>query len=164
MKSIAGMSVLVTGGGSGIGEATARYFADRGALVTISGRREEKVAAVAAEIGSNCQIVVGDVTIAADREAMLQTALKHGGKLDALVNNAANMYRQPVDSYTEECLREAFDTNVISAMMLSSAAVPHLEKTEGSIIFIGSTHTRRAFPGASFSRCSGPLPHRGPVR
>ncbi len=149
MKSLAGMSVLVTGGGSGIGEATARYFAERDALVTISGRREDKVAAVAADIGPGCRHVAGDVTVAQDRERMLAAALEHGGKLDALVNNAANMYRQPVDAYTEDHLREAFETNVISAMMLSSAAVPHLEKTEGSIIFIGSTHTRRAFPGAS---------------
>jgi NAD(P)-dependent dehydrogenase (short-subunit alcohol dehydrogenase family) len=149
MKAIQGMSVLITGGGSGIGEATARFFAERGAKVTISGRREDKLAAVVADIGDQCRGVVGDVTVAADRERMLQGALEHGGKLDALVNNAANMYRQPVDGYTEEHLREAFETNVISAMMLSSAAVPHLEKTEGSIIFIGSTHTRRAFPGAS---------------
>ena len=80
---------------------------------------------------------------------MLSQALQHGGKLDALVNNAANMYRQAVTDYTEEHLREAFDTNVISAMLLSSAAVPHLIDSQGAIIFIGSTHTRRAFPGAS---------------
>jgi NAD(P)-dependent dehydrogenase (short-subunit alcohol dehydrogenase family) len=81
---------------------------------------------------------------------MLETALEHGnGKLDALVNNAANMYRQPVEGYTEAFLQDAFNTNVISAMMLSSMAVPHLESTQGAIVFIGSTHTRRAFPGAS---------------
>jgi NAD(P)-dependent dehydrogenase (short-subunit alcohol dehydrogenase family) len=143
------MSILVTGGGSGIGEAVARHFAGRGAHVTISGRREEKLATVAGSIGEACRYVVGDVTSSEDRERMLSAALEHGGRLDALVNNAANMYRQPVDGYTEDCLREAFDTNVVSAMMLSSAAVPHLAETEGAIVFIGSTHTRRAFPGAS---------------
>lgn len=56
MKSLEGMSVLVTGGGSGIGEATARYFVERGARVTISGRREEKVAAVVADLGEHCNI------------------------------------------------------------------------------------------------------------
>ena len=80
---------------------------------------------------------------------MMETALEHGnGKLDALVNNAANMYRQPVEGYTEAFLQDAFNTNVISAMMLSSMAVPHLESTQGAIVFIGSL-TRRAFPGAS---------------
>ena len=50
MKTIQGMSVLITGGGSGIGEATARFLAERGAKVTISGRREDKLAAVVADI------------------------------------------------------------------------------------------------------------------
>jgi NAD(P)-dependent dehydrogenase (short-subunit alcohol dehydrogenase family) len=149
MRAIEEMSVLVTGGGSGIGEGIARYFVERGARVTISGRRAEKLAAVAAALGPRCASIAGDVTRHADRRAMLDAALSHGGKLDVLVNNAANMYRQPVESYTEELLREAFDVNVISAMMLSSMAVPELEKTRGAIIFLGSTHTRRAFPGAT---------------
>lgn len=149
MRPIEDMSVLVTGGGSGIGAGIARHFALRGAKVTISGRRQEKIDAVANDIGPSCRGVAGDVTSQQDRDAMLAAALEHGGKLDVLVNNAANMYRQPVDGYTEDLLREAFDTNVISAMMLSSAAVPHLEQTQGAILFLGSTHTRRAFPGAS---------------
>ena len=149
MRELNGMSVLVTGGGSGLGAGIARYLALGGARVTISGRRADKLEAVAQAIGPACRAVVGDVTVNADRQRMLAAALEHGGKLDALVNNAANMYRQAVTDYTEEVLKEAFNTNVISAMMLSSIAVPHLEKTQGSIIFIGSTHTRRAFPGAS---------------
>jgi 3-oxoacyl-[acyl-carrier protein] reductase len=149
MREIKDMSVLVTGGGSGIGEGVARLFAARGARVTITGRRADKIAAVARDIGPACRAVAGDVTKHADREAMLAAAVEHGGKLDALINNAANMYRQAVGQYTEEFLREAFETNVISAMMLSSMAVPLLEKTEGAIIFLGSIHTRRAYPGAT---------------
>ena len=150
MKAIEGMSILVTGGGSGIGADCARRFCAQGARVTISGRRLEKLEAVRAELGHNCHVVKGDVTVQADREAMLAEAVGHGNsRLDALVNNAANMYRQPVDGYTETFLKDAFDTNVVSAMMLSSMAVPDLEQTQGAIVFIGSTHTRRAFPGAS---------------
>ncbi len=149
MRAIKDMSILVTGGGSGIGEGIARHFAGRGAKVTISGRRAEKIDSVAKSIGSACRAVAGDVTSARDRDSMLSATIEHGDKLDALVNNAGSMYRQPVDAYTEELLKEAFDTNVISAMMLSSAAIPHLEQTRGAIIFMGSTHTRRAFPGAS---------------
>ena len=149
MREIKNMSVLITGGGSGIGEGTARYFAERGARVTITGRRRDKIDAVAASIGPACRAVVGDVTVQADRQAMLAAAVEHGGKLDVLVSNAANMYRQAVDSYTEDFLKEAFNTNVISGMMLSSLAVPLLEPTQGAITFIGSVHNRRAFPGAS---------------
>ncbi len=149
MREIKGMSVLVTGGGTGIGEGVAWLFAARGARVTISGRRKDKVDAVAASIGAACRAVVGDVTQQADRQAMLDAALAHGGKLDVLVNNAANMYRQAVGAYTEEFLKEAFNTNVVSGMMLSSMAVPMLEATRGAIIFLGSIHNRRAYPGAS---------------
>ena len=149
MREIENMSVLITGGGSGIGEGTARYFAERGAKVTITGRRKDKIDAVAASIGPACRAVVGDVTVHADRQAMLDAAVAHGGKLDVLVSNAANMYRQAVDKYTEDFLKEAFNTNVISGMMLSSMAVPLLEPTRGAIVFIGSVHNRRAFPGAS---------------
>ncbi len=149
MREIKDMSVLVTGGGSGIGEGTARLFAARGAKVTITGRRRDKIDAVAASIGAACRAVVGDVTVHADREAMLAAAVAHGGKLDVLVSNAANMYRQAVGQYTEDFLKEAFNTNVISGMMLSSMAVPLLETTHGAIIFLGSIHNRRAYPGAS---------------
>ena len=149
MREIKNMSVLITGGGSGIGEGTARLFAARGARVTISGRRRAKIESVAASIGPACRAVVGDVTSEADRRAMIAAALEHGGKLDVLVNNAGNMYKQAVDAYSEDFLKEAFNTNVISGMMLSSIAVPHLEKTQGAILFIGSIHNRRAYPGAS---------------
>ena len=149
MREIKDMSVLITGGGSGIGEGTARLFAARGAKVTITGRRKEKIDAVALSIGPACRAVVGDVTVNKDREAMLAAAVDHGGKLDVLVSNAANMYRQAIGQYTEDFLKEAFNTNVISGMMLSSMAVPLLEKTQGAIIFLGSIHNRRAYPGAS---------------
>ena len=149
MRNLKDMSILVTGGGSGIGADCARRFCAQGARVTISGRRLEKLEAIEDELGELCHVVRGDVTLQADREIMLAAAVEHGGKLDALVNNAANMYRQPVDGYTEDFLKEAFDTNVVSAMMLSSMAVALLEPTQGAIVFIGSTHTRRAFPGAS---------------
>lgn len=149
MRTVQGMSVLITGGGSGIGEACARHFAALGARVTISGRRADKVAAVAASIGPSCQAVAGDVTSDADRRALVDAAVAHGGGLDLLVNNAGNMYRQSVEGYTEAVLRAAFETNVIGPMMLSSLALPHLEQRRGCIVFIGSIHNRRAYPGAS---------------
>ena len=149
MKSTEGMSILVTGGGSGIGESCTEYFVEQGAKVTICGRRKDKIDAVSEKLGSSCKAVVADVTNSSDRENLLESCIAHGGKLDALVNNAANMYRLPVEEYSEEVLKDAFNTNVISCMMLSSIAIPHLDKTDGAIIFIGSTHTRRAFPGAS---------------
>ena len=149
MRDIAGMSVIVTGGGSGIGEATARHFADRGAKVTICGRRADKVAAAAASIGPNCFGVVADVADEADRVALIRAAIEHGGGIDVLINNAGNMYRGPLDTLEEQKLLDVFHTNVVGPMMLTALALPHLEKSRGAVLFIGSVHAKRAFPGAS---------------
>ncbi len=150
MRPLEAMSVLVTGGGSGIGEGIARHFCANGARVTISGRRRHKVDQVATSIGDGCNAVVGDVTDAADREAMVNAAVEHGGgRLDVLVNNAGNMYRGPLSELEEDDLIGVFHSNVVGGMMLAQAALPHLEASSGAIIFMGSVHSQRAFPGAS---------------
>lgn len=149
MRDIAGTSALVTGGGSGIGAAIARHFAAAGAKVTISGRRQEKVSAVAAEIGPACRAVAGDVSLAADREAMLRAALAHGGRLDTLINAAGNMYRGPIDALDEQMLLDVFHCNVVAPMLLTGLALDALRESKGSVIVFGSVHTQRAFPGAS---------------
>ncbi|MGI9577501.1 MAG: SDR family NAD(P)-dependent oxidoreductase [Microthrixaceae bacterium] len=150
MKPLEGTSVLITGGGSGIGEGTAELFVSRGSLVTITGRTEAKLAAVASALGERCSYVVGDVTSAGDRNRMLAGAVAHGnGRLDTLVSNAGNMYRGPVDELDEQALLALFHTNVIAGMMLCGEAAQHLAQSEGCVLFVGSVHTQRAFPGAS---------------
>jgi NAD(P)-dependent dehydrogenase (short-subunit alcohol dehydrogenase family) len=149
MRSLDGYSVLVTGGGSGIGAGLARYLADHGARVTISGRRADKVEAVAAAIGPSCRAIAGDVTSARDRESMIAAAVHHGDGLDGLANCAGNMLRGPITELEEADVLALLNSNVVAAMMLTGLAVPYLEKDGGSVLFFGSVHTRRAFPGAS---------------
>jgi 3-oxoacyl-[acyl-carrier protein] reductase len=150
MRAIEGYSVLVTGGGSGIGEALARRLALAGAKVTISGRRKDKIEAAAAAIGPNCIAVAGDVAVDADRHRMIDAAVKHGGgKLDGLVNNAADMYRGPITGLEADRILSIFNTNVVAGMMLTGLAVPYLEKQGGAILFVSSVHTLRSYPGAS---------------
>lgn len=149
MKPLRGQSVLVTGGGSGLGAGMARRFAAQGARVTICGRREDRLRAVAAAIGEGCCAVPADVTRADDRARVLEAALAHGGGLDALVNNAGNLYRGPIETLDRDRLLALFDSNVVSAMLLTGLAVPHLAARGGAVIFVGSIHNRRAFPGAS---------------
>ncbi len=149
MRDIDSMSILITGGGSGLGAGAAQYFAGRGARVTICGRREDKLAAVADTIGEACHVVVADITIADDRQRLMDAAVAHGNGLDALINNAANMMRGPITDLDEQGLLDVFHSNVVSGMLLTGLATPHLEKDGGAVIFMGSVHTRRAFPGAS---------------
>lgn len=150
MRPIEGMSVLVTGGGSGIGEGVTRHFCAAGARVTISGRRADKIHAVADSIGPSCRTVVGDVTKASDRAAMVAAAVEHGDdRLDVLVNNAGNMYRGPLAELDEQSILDLFHSNVVAAIMLTQAALPHLAMARGAVVFVGSVHSQRAFPGAS---------------
>lgn len=149
MRAIAGMSVIVTGGGSGLGIGAARHLVAHGARVTITGRRADRLANVAAELGPNCIAVPGDVTVDADRHRMVEAAVAHGGGIDLLVNAAGNMLRGAIDTLDQQALLDLFNTNVVGAMLLTGLAVPHLERRRGSVVFFGSVHTRRAFPGAS---------------
>lgn len=146
-RAVEGMSVLVTGGGSGIGEAVVARLAGFGARVTLSGRRAERVAAVAGRTGARG--VTGDVTSADDRAAMVQAAVGYGGGLDAVVHAAGNMYRGPIDELTEQGLHDVFASNTIGPMLLTGLALEHLRASRGAVVFFGSVHTQRAFPGAS---------------
>lgn len=149
MQPIEGYSVLITGGGSGLGAGLARYLVDHGARVTISGRRADKLEQAAAELGSNCTFVAGDVTNPADREKMISVATGHGDGLQGLANCAANMLRGTITELKDEDVLALLNTNVVAGMMLSGLAVPHLAKQGGAVLFYGSVHSKRAFPGAS---------------
>lgn len=147
-KTIEGKSILITGGGSGIGEGTARHLAQHGARVTITGRRADKVREVAESIGTNCHWIAADVCVAQDRQAMLAAALQHGnGRLDGLINNAGITHHSGLAGLEEDALNRVMVTNVHAPLLLTQLAVAELEKTQGSVIFIGSVHTRLALPG-----------------
>lgn len=149
MRSIEGTSVIVTGGGSGLGAATAAHLVSRGAHVTICGRRPEKVKSVARSIGPNCAWVQADIDDPDDRARIIDAAIEHGGGIDVLVNNAGNRYVAPLAEIEEKQVASLYQTSVISPIMLSQLALPHLVERKGSIIFIGSVDVRRAMPPAA---------------
>ena len=149
MLNINDMSVIITGGCSGLGYGMAKKYSSQGAKVTICGRRENKVKEAQNSLGSNVEAIVADITEIYDRKILIETSLNHGGKIDALINNAGNMYRGPIDELNQSELLNIFNTNVISGMMLLGESKKYLAKTKGVNIFIGSIHNRRAFPGAS---------------
>ena len=149
MRALEGMSVLISGGGSGIGEGAAKHFANKGATVTITGRREEPLKQVVKDIGGNITYITGDVTNNEDRIRMVEAAVENGKGLDVLISNAGNIYRCDVEDYDEEQLLTLFHSNVVGGMMLLKESIAHLKKSEGCVLFVGSVHTQRAFPNAS---------------
>ena len=149
MATLKGKSVLITGGGSGIGRGVAEHFVQRGAKVVITGRREEKLIETCEEVSGDIAYFAGDVTDDGDRKSMISKALAHGGKLDALISNAGNMYRCDVADFEEEKLIEVFHANVIGGMMLVKEAFANLKESKACVVFVGSVHTQRVFPNAS---------------
>ena len=143
------MSIIITGGCSGLGFGMAKMFSTQGAKVTICGRREDKVKDAKKSLGDNVSAIVADITKNSDRKRLIQAGLDHGGKINALINNAGNMYRGSIDNLDQNELLNIFNTNVVSGMMLLGESKKYLAKTKGVNIFIGSVHNRRAFPGAS---------------
>jgi NAD(P)-dependent dehydrogenase (short-subunit alcohol dehydrogenase family) len=149
MQDIDGYSVLITGGGSGLGAGLAQYMAAKGAKVTIAGRSAEKLRQAADAIGPNCTISVGDVTDEADRQTFIADAVRHGNGLQGLANCAGNMLRMPVTETNAATTLDLLKLNVVAGLALTGLAAPHLEQAGGAVVFYGSVHARRAFPGAA---------------
>src|SRR6202047_1104957 len=145
--------VLVTGGTSGIGKATALAFAEAGAKVVITGRREREGADVAAEItktGGTAAFVRADVAKDADVARAIDFVLSTHGRLDVAFNNAGVEIAGPLTEVTEEQYRRAFDINVwgvLNSMKYEIAAM--LKTGGGAIVNTSSVAGQIALPQAS---------------
>lgn len=146
--SLEGNSILVTGGGTGIGAATALLLARSGAKVVITGRSEATLKEAAAQHKA-IRYVVADISKPADVARSIAEVLNRHGKLDVLVNNAAVCEFLPLAAADLEHVRRTFDINVIGLIETTRHALPHLEKSKGSIINIASTVADQPFANMS---------------
>jgi NAD(P)-dependent dehydrogenase (short-subunit alcohol dehydrogenase family) len=143
-----GKVVLITGGGTGIGAATARRFAKEGAHVLITGRRKEPIEAVAAEIGGVAlQGDVGDEQHCLDAVA---TAVERFGRLDVVVPNAASGAGGTVTEVPVDGWDATIRTDVRGVMLISRAAIPvFLKQDGGTIVIVSSVVGINASPGSA---------------
>jgi len=136
-KTFEGKVVLVTGGTSGIGKATAIKFARAGAKVVLSGRREKEGAEVVNEIrklGGEGAFVRADIAKDADIQAMVQFTVDKFGKLDVAFNNAGVEWTGPLDRATEAEYRRVFDINVWGVLNSMRHEIPAMLKNGGGAI------------------------------
>lgn len=140
-----GQVVIVTGGGSGIGRATARAFAAEGARVLVVGRRLDSLAETAQGFPS-IATHAADLRRTEEAEKIVEAAVDRWSRLDVLVNNAAILGHTPLRSVTIDKINEVLATNLIGPTFLCRAALPHLEKTKGRIVNVSSIYGRRPAP------------------
>jgi NAD(P)-dependent dehydrogenase (short-subunit alcohol dehydrogenase family) len=152
---------LVTGGGTGIGRATALALAADGMAVVLAGRRAEPLAEVVAEIGERALAVPADLAVAEDAERVVRAAVEAFGGLHVVVNNAGvirrNIRLHEVDVGLWD---ELLAINLRGPYLVMHAALPELLRAEGDrcIVNVGSTLAVKPAPGiAPYAAAKGGL-------
>ncbi|HTU17143.1 MAG TPA: SDR family oxidoreductase [Gemmataceae bacterium] len=150
MSKLTGKTVLVTGGGSGIGLAAARLLLEEGARVAIIGRNEEKLRRAADELkaGERLMYHAADVAVVGQVEALVQEATRRLGRIDILVNNAGlNIKERTFRELTPENWHLLLGANLHGAYYCMRAVLPQMrERRDGLIININSISGKRSNP------------------
>jgi NAD(P)-dependent dehydrogenase (short-subunit alcohol dehydrogenase family) len=130
-----GKVVLVTGGGSGIGRATARAFAAEGATVVVAGRDERRLASAVEELGGEASAVTVDVTDSADVARLVETVVARHGGLDVAFNNAGVLGSPaPVADLAEDDFAAVIGTNLTGTWLCLKHEVAHMRAHGGGAI------------------------------
>jgi NAD(P)-dependent dehydrogenase (short-subunit alcohol dehydrogenase family) len=136
--ALTGRTALVTGGTSGIGAAVVRRFVAEGAHVVVTGRRQEQLDALAAELGDAVTPVRADAADPADVAALFDAVAARGTGLDAVHVNAGVGEFKPLADVTAEDVDAAFGTNVRGTVLTVQGALPHLNE-RAAVVVTGST-------------------------
>jgi len=130
-----GRVAIVTGAGSGIGEATARAFVDEGASVVLTDSVDEKVRAVGDSLPSDQVVALhADVASPADWQRVVDTAIERFDRIDVLVNNAGTFSSGDITDITPDEWHRVIETDLSSVFYGTRAALPFLRATKGSIV------------------------------
>lgn len=133
--------IIVTGSTMGIGKAIAKRAASEGAKVVLHGLEEELGLEVLAELGKeNAVLHIEDLSTEGSAQRLVELAVKTWGKLDAVINNAAMVVTSNIGNTDKAFLEKVLDVNTIAPFLLIQSALPHLTKTKGAILNIGSVN------------------------
>jgi len=154
-------NAIITGGGTGIGRATALLFAGEGATVLITGRSEDKLTEAAAEAQSNnltIDYLISDVSKEKDCKEAIEYMVSNHGRVDILFNNAGVSYIGNTHETETRMWDETFNINVKGTFLMSKYAIPHmLENNYGCIVNNSSILGLKASPAgfAAYSASKG---------
>ena len=132
-------TAVITGGGSGIGLATARVFNQEGAKIVLFGRRKEKLEKAVDDLNGSAIFVQGDMTNNDDLDKLINETLRHYKGIDILVNNAGLFNGAPLHEISDSEWDKMMDINIRSVFQLTRRVLPvMLSNKKGSIIHISS--------------------------
>ncbi len=138
MGRLDGKVAIVTGAGQGLGASVMRLFAREGAMVVGTARREDNVQKVVDELckEGNCKVLAlhQDVSLREDWEAVVRSTVERYGRIDILVNNAAQVTETDILHCTEDEMMNVFKTNVLSLILGIQTIVPEFEKNGGGVV------------------------------
>jgi citronellol/citronellal dehydrogenase len=136
---LAGRTVLVTGGGTGLGKAAGRELHAAGAAIVIAGRRAEVLEHAAPEIGERCTTVRGDIRDPGEAARIVDTVLERHGRLDVLVNNAGGQYFAPAEAIEPKGWQAVFNLNLGGTLTMSQVAVERAMRPAGGGTIVNVT-------------------------
>lgn len=145
-----GKVVIITGGSSGIGKACAEKFGLEGGKVVISGRNEEKLQEAAKDLESkNIEVltVVADGSKEEDNQKLVDATIEKFGKIDVLINNAGISMRALFSDCEVDVIKRVMDINFYGTVYATKYALPHILKSQGSIVGVSSIAGYRGLPG-----------------
>ena len=149
--------IVVSGGNSGIGLETVKGFLSEGAKVVFSGRRQEALDEVSAELSGEFKAVLADQGKTEDNKKLIDEAVAAYGKIDVLFVNAGVAYFVPADQIDEDHFDSQFNINIKGPAFLVKNAIPHLNDG-GAIIFNTSVVHLKGFEAAAvYSATKGAL-------
>ena len=149
LRPVSEQVIVITGASSGIGLATALVAADCGARVVVNARSVDTLEALVEHLtadGAEAIAVPGDVADRALVERIAQTAIERFGRIDTWVNNAGVSIYGRITQVTETDNRRLFDTNFWGVVNGSLVALPHLTKSRGSLVNVGSEVSEAVVP------------------
>ena len=147
---VGGRVAVITGGGTGIGRATALLFAEAGAPVVLASRKVGNLDRVAAEVrerGGHALVVPTDVRDPEQCRALIDRTVAEHGRIDVLVNNAGGSHSYPLESWTVDAWENMLALNLRSVFLLSQAAAAHMvERGSGAIVNVSSGASQLGLP------------------
>lgn len=144
-----GRTAVITGGGTGIGRAAARAFADAGAQVLVVGRRKDPLLETAEGYEGRVHPLAVDIAEPDAPRRIVEAATTELGSLDVLVNNAVTMRSAPLGRIDPDNTRAQLETNLLAPLFLTQEALPHLEAAGGTVINVTTAGNFRGWPGHS---------------